>query len=193
MTIALLREGLSSHAIEHVSELPRWAMPESPEGYWHIPRSAERHVADFGYVRFWCGVSRPMSFAKMTNKTPPAMRCGTCEGRANGYEQRDGAIFRPRSPFDLPKLCPGSMGDDHSDRLCSYCGGKRTGHYDGGGWREGWHRTAEGLSRYTPCPRHGWRFTRVVDGKLTCCEWGYGQKCGHVLVSGAPEQRETQP
>lgn len=191
--IALVREPLSPRALGHVDTLPRWAMPEAPEGYWHIPRSAEVHYEDYGAVRFWCGQQRWMLFSRMTNQTPPTMRCGTCEGRASGYESKgDGAIFSPRSHFDAPKVCPWTIRGDRDDR-CPFCGGKPRYrrsyvHYD-----EVQHRPGEWIASVPPCPRHGWKYMRRVGDQLRCQDWGMRPSCDHVVPRPAsvPPTRPT--
>lgn len=201
--ITLLLAPLHRDGVDHIVHAPRWAPPNDADGYWHIPRSiSAEDGGEIGRVLFWCGVERTtMRLRALTNREPQSNRCGTCVGRASGYERQDGIIFQPRSAFDPPRVCPAMVGDNETCRVCdskprhrrSYC------HYD-----EVPHRPGPGLAQYEPCPRHGWKnlaeerirhadangfLTRRETGRIVCNSnptyYDRQSDCGFVLFSAS--------
>lgn len=195
-TVTLVKQALCRPTDEHLTELPRWVRPNDGAKYWHIPRTAR--VVDNGYrgirmisVEFWCGVGRWILSSDCTEKAPSENICGTCEGRARGFEGDGGLVFRPRSDFDLPRLCPATG----TGRVCAICGGKERWrrsycHYD-----EVQHTPGPLLASFDPCPRHGWKYAGLKDGALVCrtrdrIHWHDG--CGYVFVA-SPYKQEDRP
>jgi hypothetical protein len=178
--IRLVPEEIGEGSVR-LTRVSRWVSPEDGEHYWHIPRSAEL-VDGVARVRFWCGGSRWVAMERFhAEPFPDALRCGTCEGRAAGYERRDGLIFSPRSPFDAPKFCPAFLSPD--EKRCPFCGSKGRWvrnycHYD-----QAQHRCGDGIASATPCPRHGWKFTRRQSNGLICFgkPWG-NPDCGFLVM-----------
>lgn len=171
---------------------PRWVRPDDPEGYWHIPRSVAARKGDEQYelhVILWCGAWRrcPPEDLKPT-PYPGARLCGTCDGRANGYERRAGLIFSPRGLFDAPKRCPALLAG--MERRCPFCGGKAS--YRHGGWCSDQvpHKPGPLLADNAhPCPHHGWRFAVRDGSRIICKDWRFvhAEPCNTVLATLTPE------
>lgn len=162
-----------------VASSPRWMRPLEADGYWHIPRTIARErfyrdgdsAEDAVTVTFWCSPYRHGVWRDLTD-TPAtgALLCGACEGRANGVEGGGGLIFRPRSEFALPKLCPAFV--HHTLSICPICGGKpryARRHWD---YDQALHIAGAGLVRFMPCPEHGWRRMHSPrNGVLVCASF----------------------
>ena len=181
--IALLKQELGRYETTHVLRAPRWVPPADAEGYWHIPRSAGVDPCAGARITFWCGISRRgVDLSHCTNDRPTGNLCGTCEGRANGYEGRDGLVFRPRDAFNAPRWCPALC---HGATHCEYCGAKAKWrrsfcHYD-----ETRHRPGDRLALLAPCPRHGWKYIKQTNAGLVCRDYHWcrdDMNCGYVVA-----------
>jgi hypothetical protein len=195
--VELHRDPIPAGAV-HVRRLPPWLPPSAHSNatYWHRPRSAymRSDASRYEFVRggftkepaarfvllLWCGQGRFLDQVDDLAFDPPAeLRCGTCEGRATGYAEADGLVFRPRDPWGLPTYCPGSEYDPDG-RTCSACGRRVNGAR--GWWTSGMaqHRPDPALAdRHRPCGRHGWlKMHARYDGSgaLVCGDF----RCPHV-------------
>lgn len=180
MLVPLFRD---PHEGAAVLALPGWIRP-SPHRrarYWHMPRSAALHSDGRITVSLWCGPSRStITVDDFTDEPPDEYRCGTCVGRRQGFERKNGLIFTPRDHWKLPTRCPGE-GTDADWRHCFACGARvHSARYPNYGYAD--HRPAAAFTdRYAPCPRHGWRDMRSpwpLNDMLICGHF----RCGYVAL-----------
>lgn len=209
MTIRLLRHTLSFEGTEHVDVAPRYLRPESPDGYWHSPRAvqidSDRHPSIPVLVRVMilCSHSWRLTRAEnLTDDRPPAMVCASCDGRAQIAEvspYRDGPgadlVYRPRSEFHVPKVCPFWEWDAEWDgppnkETCPVCGARARYTRDYCGWRPRPHDAGERLASYAPCDVHGWAHLKPAGKTLVCADSiGHGRwrrRCEYTLRPATP-------
>lgn len=163
----------------HLYALPAWVRPSAYGIYWHIPRSATRWEPTRRFpagriaVDTWCGQLRHVDRTMLTQRAPADLSCGTCVGRYAGYRREGGTIFSPHDHWKMPKKCPGT---DDGNGWCFACGERVRYRCSAGGVNESRHVPLPALTeRWEPCPRHGWRNVRAMDGVLRCTYWRCGE------------------
>lgn len=172
---------------EAIAEGPAYAR-SSRGSRWHRVRSSYRHLREWdGQIHqvwtYWCGQAgyERLNAGIMLADERPAGEpsCGTCEGRAIGYDSEHPEwIFTPWR-IDRTEKCPGSgtrKGDDSKgshwrDGECWTCGEIvrftwSHSRYGGSDWSVGPH--APGSALMEPCDFHGWREIIRVDGVSVC-------------------------
>ncbi len=185
MSIQLLRGEVPSYRHTRLLKVPKWVVPSGAQLYWHIPREAYKKPSGLIVVSLWCGPSRFLeSMDQMTNREPHELRCATCVGRYDGWQDGQSLVFRPRSAFDLPTYCPAATDGDF---FCKLCGGKARGRNTYGGWTELRHTPGPLLAQVKPCPSHGWKRLRPTHN----AEHGARCECGYVVRSKANAGGET--
>jgi hypothetical protein len=148
----------------------------------HLVRSGLRFPRHVAY-RLWCGQSLFDTKGAVLSDEPPLPEvCGTCWGRAEGADGRDGLRFDPASRR-VPRWCPSDRwamwnvvdgrGPELPCPLCGATGVKLRGAY---GWSGSPH-----LQRHLfvpdgavePCPHHRWACLRP-RGEGLSCTWAGG-------------------
>lgn len=148
---------------------------------WHRVRSVvavERDGDRYESVSAWCGTSIPRNAVRW-DAIEDDPRCGTCEGRWEGWRRERRLVFDPTVPT-RPKWCPGSRALSYektvtwvtgSGGLCRVCGAPvslRSWGYDES--RVVTH--APGPKLPDPCLLHGYLALRVTDEGAQCaCGW----------------------
>ncbi len=182
----LIREPIDSLA-RRVMNLPRYYRPKSPDGYWHIPRSAQlmppympRKSTEWRLcAQMLCGVHPSKNKREnFTDRLPRGARvCATCYGRRLAFEAERYA-FEPRDHWSFPKVCPGV--ESARDDLCETCG-EVARYYQTRAWdySQKRHAPGPGLKLHRPCPKHGWRDLRPDGRTLRCTTW----RCDYVSAA----------
>lgn len=143
---------------------------------WHRVRSATRHSLDgeplHTSFHVWCGQSVTSTRAVITDTPADGVPvCGTCEGRAEGYNpDRPDLLFTPEG-LRIPAKCPNRVlhtAVNPSVGRCLACGELAPLRW----W--GWNATSPKLSPHAPlnlvpgCPFHAWRYLAEHEGTARC-------------------------
>ena len=165
--------------------------------YAHIPRSVaatnhlDRHGRHILAATTWCGQPAPRHPRWADDYEPPRELCGTCHGRALGYDPTAPGIgFHPTRTLralDGRVWCPGPRRrldiptDSHRGALCLLCGhrDKYTIHgsrgYHAGHLAMRRHRLDDNAEALVWCPSCGWKNLTREGDTIRCttwrCEW----------------------
>lgn len=152
---------------------------------WHRVRSAARFHIDGqdGHTSYhgWCGQSLSSSHARAVDVPDDgAPVCGTCEGRALGYDpERPGLLFTPDT-LTPPRFCPSrTLFVDAGSNVgrCLVC--QQLAPVKVHGWN-GYPKLQQhvALDLVPGCPFHAWRYL-VAAGESAVC------RCSTEAVSAS--------
>lgn len=128
-------------------------------------------------ISAWCGTHVRDGVAWDHIENDP--RCGTCEGRWEGWARERNLVFDPSTSDRRTTKCPGSRASTYAKTvnwitsnggICRYCGAPVSARaYGWNGARIVTHESGPNLP--DPCPIHGHlALTLTADGAVCACE-----------------------